>query len=212
MSSRHMRDMASDTHVQQPAQHQSTSKQHPGFPGVLSGKHPSQLSERRQSASQVLKVFLGARSPGPVQGKSPTKPSRPVQPKSQPTEWDKGMRTSVLGSDCITTGVATAVANAEVAHTLRACASPSKPLRQRNSLWVVGEDERTCRIRCIFASSRVVNALTERWGTREGKGANRNKPSLPTVAHISRERPNGSKRRSRGCRGWFYIIYESNIR
>lgn len=44
---------------------------------MLSGRHPLQLSERRQSASRVLKVFLEARSPGPVRDRFPAIQNRP---------------------------------------------------------------------------------------------------------------------------------------
>lgn len=71
-----MRDATSGTHVQQPAQHQSTSRRHPELPGALSGKHPLQLSERRQSASRVLKAFPEVRSLGRVRDKCSAELSR----------------------------------------------------------------------------------------------------------------------------------------
>ena len=78
----------SRTHVRPPAQHQSTSKRHPELHDALSSKRPSRLSGRRQSASRVLRVFLGARFLGRIQDKCSTKSSTPLS--TSPNEKKAG--------------------------------------------------------------------------------------------------------------------------
>jgi len=206
-----MRGTAPRTHVQQLAQRQSTSKRHPEPHCGLSCKHQSQLSERRQSAPRVLKVFLEARSPGRARDKCSTKSGR--QFSSSPNRPKKTNRKDILWSLSPTVKRPASLQRQQMwrSSTLSepARAERKEPSVSKNLFGRLVAASVHVGSGAFFASSRVVNALTERRGERR-TGVAGTSSRFPRLLTSPRKRSDQPKERNPRNRVR-YILCESNI-